>query len=115
MIGRNADQWTSMVSYRIRPALVEARLMSKKRARDVIYIATLSEELRNVEAEIVAIEHDLQLISSTSAKDEAFAPSQLPDVDWIHSKSGELEARLHRIQQVSFSLTEWKPVTSSNR
>jgi hypothetical protein len=100
MIGRNTDQWTSIVSYRIRPALTEARLMSKKRARDIVYVATLTEELRDIETEIAAVENDLQLSFSENTKEETpAAPPGLPDVDWIHTKSGELEARLHRIQQ----------------
>ncbi len=110
MIDRNVDQWTSMVSYRIRPALAEARLVSKKRARDAVYVATLTEELRDIEAEIAAVENDLQLVSSGEAKDEATAgPPEAPDADWIHSKSGELEARLHRIQQSPVNLKLWKP------
>jgi hypothetical protein len=104
MMGRNTDQWTSMVSYKIRPALAEARLMNKKRARDVVYVATLTEELRDIEAEIEAVEQELQLSTSAFNNDEAHvAPAGLPDVDWIHTKSGELEARLHRIQQLSIA------------
>jgi hypothetical protein len=114
MIGRNTDQWTSMVSYKIRPALAEARLMSKKRARDAVYVATLTEELRDIEAEIAAVENDLQLSSAAGTKDETSVPSpQLPDADWIHTKSGELEARLHRIQQSPIDLKLWKPTKPS--
>lgn len=110
MIGRNTDQWTSMVSYKIRPALAEARLMSKKRARDVVYVATLTEELRDIETEIAAVENDLQLSFSEATKQETHAsPPEVPDADWIHTKSGELEARLHRIQQSPITLKLWKP------
>jgi len=109
MIDRNTDQWTSMVSYKIRPALAEARLMSKKRARDAVYVATLTEELRDIEAEIAAVEDDLQLHSAAGGKNETLAPPlELPDADWIHTKSGELDARLQRIQQSPVNLKVWK-------
>ncbi len=113
MIGRNTDQWTSMVSYKIRPALAEARLMSKKRARDAVYVATLTEELRDIEAEIAAVENDLQLNSAASIDETSVASPELPDADWIHTKSGELEARLHRIQQSPIDLKLWKPTKLS--
>jgi len=110
MMGRNEDQWTSMVSYRIRPALAEARLMSKKRARDAVYVATLTEELRDIEAVIAAVERDLRLTSAAEMNDAVSTTSpELPDADWIHTKSGELEARLHRIQQSPIDLKVWKP------
>lgn len=103
-----------MVSYKIRPALAEARLVSEKRARDAVYVATLTEELRDIEAEIAAVENDLHLNSAVGIKDEApAAPPKLPDAEWIHTKSGELEARLHRIQQSPTNLKLWKPTNSS--
>ena len=99
-----------MVSYEIRPALAEARLMSEKRARDAVYVATLTEELRDIEREIAAVENDLQLSLSEANNEKIPAiPPQVPDADWIHSKSGELEARLHRIQQSPVNLKLWKP------
>lgn len=108
-MGRSTDQWTSMVSYKIRPALAEARLMSKKRARDAVYVATLTEELRDIEAEIAAVENDLQLSPAADTKNEMPAPPpEVPDAEWIHTKSGELEARLHRIQQSPVDLKLWK-------
>ena len=114
MMDRNTDQWTSMVSYKIRPALAEARLMSKKRARDAVYVATLTEELRDIEAEIAAVENDLQLNPAAGIENETLAaPPELPDADWIHTKSGELEARLHRIQKSPVNLKLWKPTKSS--
>lgn len=110
MIGRNTDRWTSIVSYKIRPALAEARLMTKKRARDAVYVATLTEELRDIETEIAAVENDLQLNSAAGIPGETItAPPKLLDADWIHTKSGELEARLNRIQQSSTNLKLWKP------
>ncbi len=39
-------------SYVIRPVLVEAKLLTEKHAGDAIYVATLAEELRNIEAKI---------------------------------------------------------------
>jgi hypothetical protein len=38
----------------MRQALVEARLMSDKRACDAVYVATLAEKLRNIEKNIAA-------------------------------------------------------------
>jgi len=114
MIGRNTDPWTTTVFYKIRPALAEARLMSKKRARDTVYVATLTEELCDIEAEIAAVEDDLQLNSAAGSEDETLgARPELPDSEWIHTKSGELEARLHRIQQSLIHLKLWKPAKAS--
>ncbi len=87
----------------IRPALVEAKLMTAKRARDSVYVATLTEELRSIEVKIAATEEGLQLNSSMAAvlHGSGPAPTNLPDAEWIRTKSGELDLRLRRIEQVS--------------
>ena len=87
--------------YMIRPALVEAKLMTDKRARDAIYVVTLAEELRAIEKKIAAMEEALQLVSQ-----QGDAPAQgsacrqdAPDANWIRAKSNELAHRIHRIKQ----------------
>jgi hypothetical protein len=39
----------------IRPALVEAKLLTDKHARDAVYVVTLAAELRSIEGKIVAM------------------------------------------------------------
>ena len=46
----------------IRPALVEAKLLTDKHARDAVYVVTLTEELRSIEEKIAAMEEALQLV-----------------------------------------------------
>jgi len=85
----------------MRQAPVEARLMSEKRACDAVYVATLTEELRNIEKKIAAFEQ-----TRRSAIDERStpapplpAPEDLPDADWIHQKARELDLRLRGVEQ----------------
>jgi hypothetical protein len=87
----------------MRQALVEARLMSEKRACDAVYVAALAEELRNVEKKIAALEE-----ACRSAVDESTtqvlslpSPEDLPDAEWIHQKARELGLRLRRVEQAS--------------
>jgi hypothetical protein len=74
--------------------------MSEKRACDAVYVATLTEELRNIEKKIAAFEQ-----TSHSAIDESSqapplpATEDLPDADWIHRKARELELRLRTVEQ----------------
>jgi hypothetical protein len=85
----------------MRQALVEARLMSEKRACDAVYVATLTEELRNIEKKITALEpirRSLVEESSTQAPPLP-ASEDLPDADWIHRKARELELRLRGVEQ----------------
>lgn len=88
--------------YVIRPALVEARLISEKRAHDAVYVATLSEELRTIEAKIAAQEQTLHLVSQqpeTAASESDGQPSSDGhDAKWIRAKSSELDCRLRRIE-----------------
>jgi hypothetical protein len=98
-----ADQLSALTLYVIRPALVEAKLMTDKRARDAIYVVTLAEELRTIEEKIAAMEEALQLVSQqgdASAQERGCRPRQdAPDANWIRAKSNELDHRLHRIEQ----------------
>jgi len=85
----------------MRQALVEARLMSDKRACDAVYVATLAEELRNIEKKIAALE---QIRRSTVDENltqvsPVPAPEDLPDADWIHRKAHELALRLHGVEK----------------
>ena len=98
-----ANHLPALALYVIRPALVEAKLMTDKRARDAVYVVTLAEELRTIEEKIAAMEETLQLGSQ-----QEDAPGQeracrlcedAPDANWIRAKSNELDHRLHRIEQ----------------
>jgi hypothetical protein len=87
----------------IRPALVEAKLLTDKHARDAVYVVTLAEELRNIEEKIAAMEEALRLVSQ---REDALAlgkacrpPQDGPDAHWIRAKSSELSQRLRRIEQ----------------
>jgi len=66
-------------------------------------VATLTEELRNIEAKIAALEEAAQLCASAVAIQFGIrdASEALPDAHWIRAKSGELERRLRRIEQLS--------------
>lgn len=75
----------------IRPALVEAKLLTDKHARDAVYVVTLAAELRSIEDKIVAMEETLQLVSQ---QEDALAlgsacrtPQDGPDAHWIRAKS----------------------------
>jgi len=88
----------------IRPALAEAKLITPKRARDTVYVATLAEELRSIEGKITAVEEALHLGPEgapelPSRDHERGTPEGDPDTVWIRTKSGELDLRLRRIEQ----------------
>ena len=87
----------------MRQALVEAALMSEKRSCDAVYVATLTEELRNIEKKIVAFERTNRSPSAESSITSLAAPEDLPDADWIHRKARELELRLRKVEE---SVTE---------
>jgi hypothetical protein len=87
----------------IRPALVEAKVLTDKHARDAVYVVTLAEELRSIEEKIAAMEETLQFVSQQA---DALAlgracrpPRDGPDAHWIRAKSSELSHRLRRIEQ----------------
>jgi hypothetical protein len=92
-----------LASYVIRPALVEAKLITKKHAEDAVYMATLAEELLNIEAKINAMEEAAQFGSSAPAVQvgDRRESEDWSDVNWIRTKSRELELRLRRIEQSS--------------
>jgi hypothetical protein len=87
----------------MRQALVEARLMSEKRACDGVYVATLAEELRNIEKKITALEEARRPSLDESSTRDSFlrAPEDLPDAEWIHRKARELGLRLRGVEQAS--------------
>ncbi len=92
-----------LAAYVIRPALAEARLMTKKHACDAVYVTTLATELLGIEAKISELEEDLELIPEGDLlKPEVLrAVPEPPSADWIRTKSAELDARLHRVEQSS--------------
>jgi len=94
---------SQVASYSIRPALVEARLITEKHAGDAVYVATLAEELRNIEAKIAAMEEVAQFGCSAAAIQigSLLAAEDSPDANWIRTKSRELDARLRRVEQSS--------------
>ena len=85
----------------MRQALVEAKLMSDKRACDAVYVATLTEELHNIEKKIAALEQIRRtpIDENLTHVSAVPAPDGLPDADWIHRKARELELRLRGVEQ----------------
>jgi hypothetical protein len=85
----------------MRQALVEARLMSEKRACDAVYVATLTEELRNIEKKITALERIRRSVVEEGSTQAPPLPASedLPGTDWIHQKARELELRLRGVEQ----------------
>ena len=87
----------------IRPALVEATLLTDKHARDAVYVVTLAEELRSIEEKIVAMEEGLQFVSqpkdAVALGSACRTPQDGPNAQWIRTKSSELRERLRRIEQ----------------
>ena len=92
-----------LASYVIRPALVEAKLITRKHTVDAVYMTTLAEELLNIEAKINAMEESAQFGSSAPAVRVGGhrGPEDWSDATWIRTKSCELELRLRRIEQSS--------------
>jgi hypothetical protein len=101
MAAANTNSLSQVASYAIRPALVEARLITEKHAGDAMYVATLAEELRNIEAKIAAMEESNQLGLSVAAIriGPLLAAEDSPDANWIRTKSRELDVRLRRVEQ----------------
>jgi hypothetical protein len=92
-----------LASYVIRPALVEAKLITRKHADDAVYMATLAEELLNIEAKINAMEEAAHFGSPAPAVQggDRRGPEDWSDATWIRTKSCELELRLRRLEQSS--------------
>jgi len=86
-----------------RPAIVEARLMTAKHARDAVYVATLAEELSVIDTKLSAMEETLQVGPAPNLEAARPRPCRMPeggpDANWIREKSGELDLRLRRIEQ----------------
>src|ERR1035438_9851200 len=79
----------------IRPALVEAKLLTDKHGHDVVYVVTLAEELRSIEEKIAAMEETLQLVSQQE-DDLALGkgcrtPQDGFDAHWIRAQSLALQ------------------------
>jgi hypothetical protein len=100
MATATANHLPDLALYGIRPALVEARLMTEKHACDPVYVATLAEELHDIEAQITDMEEAAGLCSSSDADhDMAYcACEEVRDANWIRTKSSQLNQRLHRIE-----------------
>ena len=103
MATAKANALPHLVHFVIRPALVEAKLMTEKHARDAVYVATLTEELRNIELKITVTEETLQLgsVSGSSEPRSSREPRDWTDARWISEKSSELDLRLRRIEESS--------------
>ena len=95
-----ATHLSDHAAYLIRPALAEAKLITAKHARDAVYVATLSEELRNIERTIATLEQELHLgaLATPDQQTPALAAANVDAVSRIRSKSCELEQRLRRIE-----------------
>jgi hypothetical protein len=98
-------------SYVIRPALVEAKLMTEKQGRDDVYVVTLKEELRKIESMIANMEKQLQLSNPTAGQNSC-SESDGSNAKWIRAKSCELDVRLRRVEQAGASTR--KPLGLSN-
>lgn len=92
-----------LARYIIRPALVEANLLTKKHAGDAVYMATLAEELVGIEVKIAAMERASQLSTSSPAvqSSDCLDSEDWSDANWVRAKSRELGLRLRRIEQSS--------------
>jgi hypothetical protein len=94
---------TSLASGLFRPAIVEAKLMTAKHARDAVYVATLAEELTVIDSKLSALEEALHVDSLQNADRASFGPCRMPesgpDANWIREKSGEQDLRLRHIEQ----------------
>lgn len=87
----------------MRQALLEARLITGKRACDAVYVATLVEELRNIEEKIAALEKACRSVvdESTTKVLSPRSPEESPDAEWIHRKARELGLRLRSVEKAS--------------
>lgn len=79
----------------LRPAIVEAKLMTPKHASDDVYVATLAEELRRIEDMIVSAEQRLKISQSAGI---TRTTENAENAQWFRAKSTELDRRLERIE-----------------
>lgn len=89
---------SGLSSFFIRPTLAEARLISEKHARDTVYLATLTDELRRIEQTIAALEGKLESEFKPTLNSPATDETSLPTLLWIREKSAELEKRWSRLE-----------------
>lgn len=105
MTRTKANYLPDLARYRFRPAIAEARLITGKHACDAVYVATLAEELCNIEMKIAEIEKGLHLGSTEGGPDSPLErPCRAPasaDAQWIRQKSDDLNLRLRRIEHQS--------------
>lgn len=101
MATASGDPLRHLASYIIRPALVEARLVTNKHAGDAVYMATLAEELLSIEGRIAAMEQSAPVgsVAPSSRIGDSHGSKDWFNADWIRTKSSELELRLRRIEQ----------------
>jgi hypothetical protein len=103
MTNAKANSQPFLASHVFRPALVEARLMTAKHARDAVYVATLAEELSVIDTKLCAMEEALQVNSASNLQAARPRPCRMPeggpDANWIREKSSELDLRLRRIEK----------------
>jgi len=86
-------------TYIIRPALVEAKLMTEKQGRDAVYVVTLKEELQKIEAMIAEMESRLHLENPAGQDTSCGLAGDGSNTNWIRAKSSELDLRFKRIEQ----------------
>lgn len=102
MMNSGVIQPSQQPFFYMRQALIEAKLITKKHASDAVYVTTLAEELRDIEAKISALEGaDIPGRSSSEEVGPETLTQSLPGAEWIQCKACELEARLRRIQPPS--------------
>lgn len=103
MASTKVSSLPSLASRLFRPAIVEAKLMTAKHARDAVYVATLAEELSVIDTKLSAMEEALQVDSPHNVDGAGPRPCRMPeagpDANWIREKSGELDLRLRRIEK----------------
>ena len=121
MASTKVNSLFSVASNLFRPAIVEAKLMTAKHARDAVYVATLAEELNVIDTKLAAMEEALQVNSPDSLDAAQPRPCRIPeagpDANWIREKSGELDVRLHRIEQNASvsSVCRYEPAHSKQK
>ena len=91
-----ANHLPELARHVLRPALVEAKLMTEKHVHDEVYAITVAEELRTVELKIAALEEALGVKCTRPSCGGLSTPCH---AEWFHAKSAELDIRLRQIEQ----------------
>ncbi len=121
MASTKVNSLFSVASNLFRPAIVEAKLMTAKHARDAVYVATLAEELNVIDTKLAAMEEALQVNSPDSLDAAQRAPlsnTRSRTRRQLDSrKLGELDVRLHRIEQNASvsSVCRYEPAHSKQK